>query len=98
MAQIKNTKTAQDSTAPQAPSLWQPEAIKAFAELCQNEGLNPVRFRKLVDSYVDTKQKPSRQELINALKQRPRIQERATILSSITKKLNTFIETFIQGI
>lgn len=88
----------QDPSTPQTPAFWQPEVIKAFTDLCQNEGLNPVRLRKLVDNYVDTKRKPSRQELIDALKHRPRIQERATVLSSITKKLNTFLETFIPGI
>lgn len=78
----------------QSSTFWQPEAIKAFASLCQSEGLNPVRLRRLIDNYIDTKRKPSRQELIDALKHRPRIQERATILSSVTKKLNVFIETF----
>lgn len=85
----------QHQSTPQTPALWHPEVIKAFTDLCQNEGLNPVRLRKLVDNYVDTKRKPSRQELIDALKHRPRIQERATVLSSITKKLNAFLETFI---
>jgi hypothetical protein len=63
--------------------------------LCQSEGLNPVRLRRLVDNYIDAKRKPSRQELIDALKHRPRIQERAIILNSVTKKLNIFLETYI---
>jgi type I restriction enzyme R subunit len=86
----------QHPSGPQTPTLWQPEAIEAFTKLCQMEGLNPVRSRKLVDNYVATQRKPSRQELIDALKQRPRIQNRATILSSITKTLNTFLETFMR--
>lgn len=77
------------------PAPWRAETSEAFAELCQSEGLNAVRMRKLVDRYVETKRKPSRQELIVALKHRPRIQVRATILSSVTKKLNVFITTFV---
>lgn len=81
----------------QPPSvIWKPEVTRAFTELCQAEGLNPSRLRKLIDSYIVTKRKPSRQELIDALKHRPRIQERAIVLSSVTKKLNAFIETYIE--
>lgn len=77
---------------------WPPATLKAFTDLCQSEGLNPVRLRKLVDRYAETKRKPSRQELIDALKHRPRIQVRATILSLVTKKLNVFIETFAKDL
>lgn len=89
------TQPKQHISNPQTPIFWQPDTIDAFTGLCQDEGLNPVRLRKLIDNYIDTKRKPSRQELIGALKNWPRIQERAIILSSITKKLNAFIETFI---
>lgn len=85
----------QDSPAPQTLPFWQPDVVEAFMNLCQSEGLNPVRSRRLVDSYIDTKRKPSRQELIDALKHRPRIQERAIILNSVTKKLNIFLETYL---
>ena len=89
------TSSHQDSLTPQTLPLWQPDVIDVFMNLCQSEGLNPVRLRRLVDSYIDTKRKPSRQELIDALKHRPRIQERAVILNSVTKKLNIFLETYI---
>lgn len=79
----------------QTSTFWQPDVIKSFGDLCQSEGLNPVRLRRLIDSYIVIKRKPSRQELIDALKHRPRIQERATVLSAVTKKLNVFIETYI---
>jgi hypothetical protein len=79
----------------QEPAFWRPDVLEAFNALCQSEGMNPVRLRKLVDRYVETKRKPSRQELIDALKHRPRIQERATIIGSVTKKLNIFIEAYI---
>lgn len=79
-------------------TFWSPAALKALADLCQSEGLNPVRLGKLVDRYAETKRKPSRQELIEALKHRPRIQVRAKILSSVTKKLNVFIETFAKDL
>jgi hypothetical protein len=79
----------------QAAAFWQPDVIESFNDLCQSEGLNPVRLRRLIDRYITTRQKPSRQELIDALKQRPRIQERAMVLGSITKKLHVFTETFV---
>jgi hypothetical protein len=78
------------------PTPWTTETADAFADLCQNNEINPVRLRKLVDTYIATKQKPSRQELVDALKHRPKIQERAAILSTITKQLNILIETHIK--
>lgn len=76
-------------------TFWQPDVIKAFGDLCQSEDLNPVRSRRLIDNYIVTKRKPSRQELIDALKHRPRIQERAAVLGSVIKKLNVFMGTYI---
>jgi hypothetical protein len=90
-------QTEQQPSDPQTPEIWQPEMIKAFTDLCQNEGLNPVRSRKLIDNYIATKRKASRQELVNALKHRPKIQERSAILSSITNNLNSFIQTFVDS-
>ena len=84
----------QDRSDPRTSAFWQPDAITSFGDLCQSEGLNPVRLRRLIDNYIITKRKPSRQELVDALKHRPRIQERAAILGSVTKKLYVFIETF----
>jgi hypothetical protein len=88
------TQNEQHSLDSQVLTFWQPAATEAFTNLCQSEGLNPVRLRRLIDSYIGTNRKPSRQELIEALKHRPRIQERATILNSVTKKLNVFLETY----
>lgn len=86
-------QSEQHQSNSQASLFWQPDTINALTVLCQNEGLNPVRLRRLIDRYIDTKRKPSRQELIDALKHRPRINERAAILSSVTEKLNAFIAT-----
>ncbi|MET0979924.1 MAG: hypothetical protein ABWX90_01555 [Candidatus Saccharimonadales bacterium] len=88
----------QHTSPPEASAHWSLEATETFTFLCQKEGLNPVRFRKLVDNYALTKRKPSRQELINTLKHRPKIQERPVILRSITNNLNSFIKTFIDNI
>lgn len=84
----------QDQSDPRISAFWQPDTITSFDNLCQSEDLNPVRLRRLIDNHIVTKRRPSRQELVDALKHRPRIQERAAILGSITKKLYVFIETF----
>lgn len=84
----------QQQQDPQIAAFWQPKTIKSFDDLCQNEGFNPVRLRRLIDDYLVTKRKPSRQQLIDALKHRPRIQARAAVLGSVTKKLYAFIENF----
>lgn len=82
---------------PQAATAWRPETVQAFTDLCQGEQLNPVRFRKLVDTYIATQRKPSRQALIDTLKHRPKINERAAIISSITTKLNAFMTSFVHA-
>jgi hypothetical protein len=78
------------------PAAWPPEAVKAFTTLCQNEGLNPVRLRKLIDQTTLTGRNPSRQELIDSLKHKPRIQERAAKLKIITPKLITFLNIHVR--
>lgn len=82
--------------AKQTPAAWPLETVEAFTRLCQSEGLNPVRLRRLIDQTALTGRNPSRQELIDSFKRKPRIQERAAMLSAITPKLTKFIDTYIR--
>lgn len=76
---------------------WSKEESTAFDKVCEEEGLDGQKLRALVDNYLFTGQKPRREEYVGAMKAAPRILERDSIINRVSKKLNKFIETFIEG-
>ena len=79
-------------------SFWSAEQTKAFVNMCEQEGLMPDELQKLIDDYLFSGRKPQRQELASALKNQPKILERDSILTRVNKRLNNFIETFVEGL
>lgn len=63
------------------------QTVEAF---CTQEGLNVVRFMRLLEIYMETGARPSRQALINTFKVRPKIQDRAVALTRINQALSEF--------
>lgn len=76
---------------------WTEERARAFEVMCREEGLKSEEFQALIDSYLFTGRQPRRDELAGTLVEQPRILERESILSRVSKKLQRFIETFIEG-
>lgn len=79
-------------------TFWSEERTKAFADICAEEGLVDNKLQTVIDDYLFTGRKPRTDEIAAALVQKPRILERESIISKITKKITNFIETFIEGI
>src|SRR3990167_7598353 len=77
---------------------WTIERVKAFEEMCVQEGLEADKLQQLIDDYLFSGRKPRNEELAGALKEKPKILERDSILKKINKKLGEFIETFIEGV
>lgn len=79
-------------------TFWKKEETQAFTRLCKEEGLDSDKLKLLVEDYLFSGAKPRRDSLVEALTEKPKILERGSIIDRITKKLNGFIETFIEGI
>lgn len=76
---------------------WDEEQKRAFAELTEEENLDPDLFEKLLSEYLFTSKKPLRTDVLHTLYQKPALKDRAPIAQRITDKLFTFINTFING-
>ncbi|MDP4038368.1 MAG: type I restriction endonuclease subunit R [bacterium] len=87
-----------DAVEGEFAEFWKKEESEAFRKMCQEEGLDTAKLRALIDSYLFTDRKPRREDFVGALKIQPKIMERDSIIKKISKKFNSFIETFIEGV
>jgi len=79
-------------------TFWSSEKAEAFEKICIEEGLMTDKLQKLIDDYLFTGRMPRRNDLAEALKEKPKILERESIITKISKKLTDFINTFVEGI
>lgn len=79
-------------------SFWDEEKMRAFERLCQEEGLMTDELQKIIDNYLYLNRKPRRDEIVGALEEKPKVMERNSIIARINKKLDEFINTFIEGV
>jgi type I restriction enzyme, R subunit len=79
-------------------TFWKAEETQAFAKLCEEEGLNGEKLKQVIEEYLFSGRKPRRDTLVDALKEKPKILERGSIIQRVAKRLSGFIETFIDGV
>ena len=77
---------------------WDEERIKAFEVMCDELGLDRDKVKVIVDKYLFTEREPRRQEVVEALKNKPKILERDTVINRAAERILQYIETFIEGI
>ena len=73
---------------------WLEEQALAFKKLAEEEGLD---FEKLVGDYLFTSKQPLRNDVVEAMEQKPRLTDRASTAERIIDKIFNFIDTFISG-
>ena len=78
-------------------AFWTEERTKAFEAMCREEGLRSEELQGLIDSYLFTGRRPRKDELASTLVVQPKILDREPILTRVGRKLQQFIETFIEG-
>lgn len=78
-------------------SYWAKLKGQAFEQLCADESIKPEQLEKLLQTYVFANRSPRDQEIVEALDFKPKILERKTILERVAWKIQTFIDTFIEG-
>ncbi|HEC65581.1 MAG TPA: hypothetical protein ENI23_09815 [bacterium] len=77
---------------------WSEQTLKAFHKLSKDEGLDTKKLQKVIDDYVFTELKPLSEDVVALLKVEPKILERKSIIDTVTSKILSFVETFIEGI
>jgi len=74
------------------------EQVRAFRDMCQDEGLDAEKAQALLDHYVSTGRIPRSHDLGEVLLTQPSVLTRASIIDRLKDRIVTFIETFIEGI
>jgi type I restriction enzyme R subunit len=79
-------------------SYWSEQKQKAIEELSKTEGLDLDGLQKVIGDYLFTQKEPMRDDVVEILKERPKLKERSTISERIISKIKDFVETFIDGV
>ena len=96
----KNLVELKDSdNVPEAfDEYWNSEKEKHFISLCSEEDVDPEKMHKIIGNYLYSSQTIQRDDVINSLKETPKLLERKPIATRIIDKVYNFVETFVHGI
>jgi len=92
-----NIETSDDIQS-EFESYWDEEKQKAFDEMCRAEGLIPEKLQEVIGNYLYTERTPLRDEVVDLMKEKPKIRERKTVVERVIEKILNFVNTFIDGI
>jgi type I restriction enzyme R subunit len=77
---------------------WNAEEKKAIDAICEQERLDPDKFRNVLEEYIFTQREPLRDEVLETLQgKKPGIRERKTVAKAIIGRISDFVETFMSG-
>lgn len=88
-----------DSITDEFESYWTAESQKALEQLCQEENLDITKLQETIDNYLYSGRKPGNDDALALLKGTPpKLLQRRKIGTTITSKIISFVEKFINGI
>jgi type I restriction enzyme R subunit len=77
---------------------WDEQEKKAFESMCSELDLDPEVVRGIIDNYLFTEREPRGEDVVSALRDKPKILERRSLINKATDRILGFIETFIEGL
>lgn len=77
---------------------WSEQKQSAIEELSKVEGIDLEGLQKVIGNYLFTQKEPMRDDVVEILKERPKLKERSTVSQRIIAKIKAFVETFIDGV
>lgn len=86
-----------DNVISEFEGYWAKHKKEAFELLCVEEKIKPEQLEKLMQNYQFVNRLPHQHEIASALEFKPLIKERKSILERVGDKIQTFINTFIEG-
>ena len=90
--------TADSDVEQEFDTYWQEQRRQAAEALAEEEGLHPEGLETLLQDYLFTSKTPIRDDIIGALKERPRLKERKSIADRVLGRIQNYIQTFIEGV
>ncbi len=76
---------------------WDAEKLKALTKIATDNELEPFKLQKIIDTYLFSQQPIERDDIVEALKVKPKLLQRKKIALSVIDKIMNFVETFIDG-
>ena len=76
---------------------WDVEKQKALAALCMEEQLVPEKIEEIIENFLFTERRPLTDEIVAALKTKPKILEKKSISERVMEKVMGFVESFYDG-
>jgi len=86
-----------DNVIGEFESYWARNKDAALTKLCQEENIQPQALEKLINNYTFASRLPRDQEIIESLAFKPKALERKPILIRVAEKIQSFIDTFVEG-
>ena len=77
---------------------WTRQQRNAFENLIANENLDGDKLESIISSYIYTRRKPLRKDIISMLNEKPKIRDRKRIFERVLNKIEDFIDIFLEGI
>lgn len=87
-----------DSIAEHFGQFWNKERVDAFHELVTEEKLKPAELQAVIENYMYTEREPLRDEIVQALEERPKLLERKTKVERVLRKVVSYVNTFFDGV
>ena len=84
----------EDETKEAFYSYWIRKRTEDFEKICSDEGLDPVRFSDLLESYQFSDKEPLTDEIMTVVLTAPSVVQRRKAASRIISKMVDHIETF----
>ena len=77
---------------------WDIEKTNAIAQICATEKLDPAAFKNMIEQYHFSGKKPLQGAIVDALKEKPKILDRKSVVERIGAKLLQLVATFDEGL
>jgi type I restriction enzyme R subunit len=77
---------------------WNKERVDAFQVLVKEEGLKPAALEKVIQNYLYSEREPLRDEIVDAMQNKPKLLERQTKVPRVLEKIVNYVNKFFDGI
>lgn len=76
---------------------WETEKQRAIKLFSETEQLDPEKLESVIGDFLYTNREPMREDVINMMKTRPKLKERATTAERLIQKVTHYVDTFVSG-
>lgn len=76
---------------------WQEQKVLALGKICEEENLDKLQFKALIEAYIYSGQEPIKEDVFKCLDNRPSVLQAREIGERIIEKMKEFVSVFVEG-